>query len=309
MRRRQKGRLRRALERFVIHLLLAVLMVPVRLLPLRGVRMMARLLAWGIVLVFRRRQRLVDYNLRAVFGDDMTPRRRREVRIESVVNIAKTMGELLKLRWMSEEQVREAISIEGAEHLDAALARGKGVILVTAHFGNWEYAGALLALLGYPINVIARDAAAPFAADLINEARRSKGVQVFGRDDVRELLRALHRNECVAILPDQHAKDAPVRVRFLGRTADSATGTAVFALRTGAAVVPLFTYRRLDDHIVLRVFPAVEPTRTGDREADVVATTQRINDIIGEQIRAHPEQWLWLHDRWKAEADLGTPTS
>ena len=287
-----------------MHLLLAVLLVPVRVLPLRGVRVLARVMAWGIILIFRRRQQLADRNLRAVFGDDMTPRRRREVRIKSVMNISKTMGELLKLRWMSEEQVREAISIEGSEHLDAALARGKGVIIVTAHFGNWEYAGALLAVLGYPMNAIARDATAPLARDLINEARRSKGVQVFGRWDARELLRALRRNECVAILPDQHADGPRAPMRFLGRTAGTATGPATFALRTGAAIVPVFAYRGPDDHSRLRVFPPLETVWTGDREADVVATTQLINDIIGEQIRAHPEQWLWLHDRWKAEAEL-----
>lgn len=304
MRRRPKSRLRRGVERLLVHLLLGVLILPVRVLPLRGVRVLARLMAWGIILVFRGRQQLVDRNLRAVFGDEMSARRRREVRIQSAMNITKTMGELLKLRWMSEEQLRGAISAEGLEHLDAGLARGNGVIIVTAHFGNWEYAGALLAALGYPINVIARDAAVPFARDWINEARRRMGVKVFGRDDVRELLRALRRNECVAILPDQHAKDARVRVRFLGRVADSATGTAVFVLRTDAAIVPVFTYRGPDDHILLRVFPPLETVRTGDREADVIATTQLLNDMIGEQVRAHPEQWLWLHDRWKAEADL-----
>jgi KDO2-lipid IV(A) lauroyltransferase len=301
MTRKEKNPRRRAIEQFFVHWVAAGASLLIRLLPLRAVRCFARLFAWVIGTLSYRRQRLMEANLKAVFGDELTARQRREIRKRSVINICKTMAELIKLQWMSEEDVRREVSIEGEEHLVEARARGKGVIMLTAHFGNWEFGGALLSLMGYRINVIARDATDPFTRDVINKARESKGIKIFGRWDARSLLRALKNNECVAILPDQHAADAPVRVEFLGRPADTATGPATFALRTGAVIVPGFSFRGPDDHITLRASPPLELEVTGDHDSDVVTNTQRINDLIGEQIRAHPEQWLWLHDRWKAE--------
>jgi KDO2-lipid IV(A) lauroyltransferase len=241
----------------------------------------------------------MEENLQVIFGDSLTAAQRREIRKLCVANISKTMLELIKLHWMSAEDVQRECHVVGREHLDAALALGKGVILVTAHFGNWEYGGALLSVLGYPMNVIARDATDPFTRDLINNARGSKGVRIFGRWDARVLLRALRNNEIVAILPDQHAAEAAVTVEFMGRPADTATGPAIFALRSGAAILPGFASREPNDHIRLELLPALALGRTDDYEADVRAATQLINDVLGDAIRAHPEQWLWLHNRWK----------
>lgn len=309
MPRKQKNPRRRAAEQFLIHWTLAVLVIPIRVLPLRAARRLAEVFAWMIGMASYRRRRMADRNLQAVFGDQLTPKQRREIVRNSVTNVAKTMMELIKLQWMGDDELKREASVEGLEHLDAALSRGNGVIIITAHFGNWEYAGAVLSVLGYPINGIARDANDPLTRDLINDARRSKGIRIFGRWDARHLLRALRNSECVAILPDQHAAEAAVRVTFLGRPADTATGPVTFALRTGAPIVPIFGYRQPDDHIRCKILPALELVKTGDRDADVIANVQLINDVIGDQIRDHPEQWLWFHNRWKAAAQLDSEPS
>ena len=301
MTRKQKHPWRRAIEQFFVHWAMVGFGPLIRLLPTRSIRWFAWVFARLVEAVSCRRRRMVDANIRAALGEDLSAAEVRRIRRSSIVNAAKTIAELLKIRWLTSEQIKGLITLEGAEHLDAALARGKGAIVVTAHFGNWELTGALVSVLGYPLSVIARDANDRLLRELVNQSRQSKGVKVFGRSDARRLLRALAANECVAILPDQHAAEAAVRVRFLGRPADTATGPATFALRTGAAIVPVFSYRLPDDHIHSKLFPSLQVTPTGDRDADVVAITQRINDVIGEQIRQHPEQWLWLHDRWKAD--------
>lgn len=287
----------------MLRLLLPLFLRSVRRRSLASLRRTAERLA-GLLWFLRVRRRLMIRNLRRVFPQ-ATEREIHRIARLSVVNICKTMAELVKMRWMTEEEIKALMTLEGREYLDAAMAKGKGVLVITAHFGNWELSGGLLSLLGYPMNVIARDASQDYTRDLVNEARRSKGVKIFGRWDARELLRALKNGECVAILPDQHAAEAAVRVTFLGRPADTATGPIVFARRTGAAIVPVFSYRLPDDHFLLRVYPEFVPVDTGDREADLITNVQRLNDLIGEQILQHPEQWLWLHNRWKADPDNG----
>lgn len=297
--RRGKSPLRRAVEQFCVHWVVALLAVLVRCLPLRALRRLATVVAWVVGLCSVRRQRMMERNLQAVFGKRLSSSQRRRIRWQSMVNICKTMAELLKLPQLSEADLRREVSIEGLEHLDAALAQGRGAILVTAHFGNWEYAGAYLSTLGYPVSVVARDANDPLVRDLINKARFSKGVRVLQRSDVSQMMRALKANECVAILPDQHAARGAVRVRFLGLPADSPAGPALLALRTGAPIVPSFAYRQSDDHISCKALPALPIRDTGNRAADVLAITQQINDVIGEAIWKNPEQWLWLHNRWR----------
>jgi Kdo2-lipid IVA lauroyltransferase/acyltransferase len=303
MHRRPKSRWRRATEQFFVHWLMAGLSVLLRRWSLPALRRLAVGGARVLGVCVWRRQAMMERNLIAVFGDSLTAADRSRIRWGSIYNIAKTMVETLKLQWMTPDELRAAVSVASTEAIDAALARGRGVIIITAHYGNWEYAGASLALLGYPVNVIARDANDPLTRDLTNHARESMGVRVFGRWDARPLLKALKSNEVVAILPDQHAKDAPVRGTFLGLPADTATGPATFAMRTGATIIPGFAVRGPDDHIEMQVHPPLELVDTGDRDADVATNTQLINDVISAQIRALPDQWLWLHNRWKVPTE------
>jgi len=151
--------------------------------------------------------------------------------------------------------------------------------------------------------VVARDANDPLTASLINRARESKGIAVLGREDLKALIGALRANECVAILPDQHAAKGGIWVDFMGRPASTHPGPATLAERTGCAVVPVFAFREADDTIRCRVLPALELVATADREYNIRANTQLFNDVIGEQIRQRPEQWLWLHDRWKERGE------
>ena len=301
MQRKPKNPTIRAIEQFFIHIVVALLVIPLKYGSLHSIRRLAVCLAHIIATFTWRRQRMMEQNLIAVFGDELTAKERKRIRRNCTINVSKTMLELMKLQWMSAEELLSLVELNGVEHIDNALAKGNGVIMVTAHYGNWEWGGACAAAMGYPTSVIARDANDPLTRELVNKARESKGIRVFGRSDVRELLRALKNNEMVAILPDQHAKDAPVRVKFLGRVADTASGPATLAMRTGAAVIPAFVTREPGDHLVAEILPPVEMQDTGNREADILENVQRINDVLGDQIRKHPDQWLWLHDRWKAE--------
>ena len=135
----------------------------VRILPLSWLRRLAGALAYTLCVLVPSRQRLAQENIRQVFGDRFDERQRRHIARQATVNICKTMIELLKMRYLSSEQLREIVSLRGQEHIWAALERGKGVILLTAHFSNWEMGGARLAVEGFPMVVIARDASEQLA--------------------------------------------------------------------------------------------------------------------------------------------------
>lgn len=303
MARKPKHPAQRAVEQFIVHWAMAGVRVLVRRLPLPTLRRLAHGASRVLGLLVWRRQAMMERNLIAVFGDSLTPGDRARIRWASISNICKTMVELFKLQWMTPEEVLRETVCSTLAPLDEALAEGHGAIIVTAHYGNWEYAGALFTLHGHKLSVIARDANDPLTRDLTNQARESMGMKVYGRWDARMLLKALRNNEVIAILPDQHAKDAPVRGTFLGLPADTATGPATFALRTGAKVLPMFAVRLPDDRIEVQIHPPLEMVETGDREADILTNTQRINDVISAQIRALPDQWLWLHNRWKVPVE------
>ncbi len=295
----RKSRLRRRLEQNLVRMLSALTSLLARWLPLSILRRFGSLVGWLIYHLVPSRQRLADRNLAAVFGEQLAPAQRRAIRRRVTVGLCKTMLELLKMPHLSDEELRELVTLEGEQYIQQALDAGRGAILLSAHFGSWELFGARLAVAGFPISVVARDANDPLTASLINHARHSKGVTVLGREDIWAMLKALRANQCVAILLDQHAARGGIWVDFLGRPACTAQGPARLAQRTGCAVLPGFSFRLDDDRIVCHVLPPLQLVSTGDDDYDVHANTQLFANVIAEQIRRHPEQWLWLHNRWR----------
>jgi KDO2-lipid IV(A) lauroyltransferase len=270
----------------------------VRRLSLGAARRLADGAAWLVMGLFRARQRLAEANITASFPE-LSAAEVRRVRQESVRNICRTMVELLKLPSLSPEDVRALTDTSRLTALRTALDQGTGVIVLCAHFGNWEWLGAILAQERVPIHVIARDAPHSLTARLINEARASHGMRVIGREDLRGMLGALRAGEMLGILPDQHALDGGLLVEFLGRPAWTFSGPALIAMRTGARVVPTFCPRLPDGTFRVEVLPEVEMVATGDREADTLTNTRRVTAAIEQIIRMYPGQWLWMHDRWK----------
>lgn len=252
-----------------------------------------------VMVATRKRQRMADGNLAATFPD-LTHRERDAIRRASVRNICRTMLELFRLPRMSAAQIAAHVKLDAGPMMRETL-KERGILLITAHYGNWEWLGARLAQ-EVPITVIARDAGHDLTASIINEARSSHGMKVIGREDLRRMISVLRSKEMLGILPDQHALNGGALRDFLGRPAWSFTGPALLATRTGALVLPAFPVRQPDGTFIVEVMPPLELADTGDREADILTNTQLILDAIGDAIRRHPEQWLWLHDRWKMKS-------
>ena len=290
---------RKRVERGLGRAVAATTVAWARALPLPGLRALADAAAWLLRRLAPSRQRVAVANLRGVFGDQYTDREYRRLAAAATRNLCRTMAELFKQPYLSRSQLERLVQVEGLEHLRAALAGGRGAILLSAHFGNWEILGPRLVAAGLPTSVVARDAPDAGTARLINQCRERCGLQVVSRRNVRGMLEALRAGRLLLLLPDQHQRGASVVVDFLGRPAATATGPATLARRTGAPVVPGFCRRLADGSFRVTLQPALELIRTGDRAADARANTAHYNQVLGDEIRRHPEQWLWLHRRFK----------
>ncbi|MER3401844.1 MAG: lipid A biosynthesis acyltransferase [Armatimonadota bacterium] len=219
-------------------------------------------------------------------------------------NFGVALAEFLKAPSMTLPQIEQRLQVEGLEFLDSAFREGKGVLLITGHFGNWELMARYLCMRGYPISVIARDTDDPAATALVTLIRERSGYKVIPRGHAaRPVLKALRNNEAVGILPDQNAGD--VFVEFFGQKAGSVAGPAIFHLRTGAPIVPLFNVRLPGDYHRVEILPPLRFEPTGDIRADSQRIMQALHDILERYIRRYPDQWLWLHDRWKSARKRG----
>lgn len=219
-------------------------------------------------------------------------------------NFGVALAEFLKAPSMTQTQIEQRLQVVGLEHLDSAFRAGKGVLLITGHFGNWELMARYLCMRGYPISVIARDTDDPATTELVTLIRERSGYKVIPRGQaVRPVLKALRNNEAVGILPDQNAGD--VFIEFFGQKAGSVAGPAVFHLRTGAPIVPLFNVRLPGDFHRVEILPPMVFEPTGDMQADSQRIMQAIHDVLESYVRRYPDQWLWLHDRWKSARKRG----
>jgi KDO2-lipid IV(A) lauroyltransferase len=252
----------------------------------------------GVVLGIRRRT--VRAHLRQAFPQESEAWRRRVARA-SFRHLGREALATFLLGRLSREEILERIEIPGFEALQEAIEVGGGAVLLTPHFGNWEVAGAGLAARGIPLDVVAQRQRNPlFDADL-NETRRRLGMSVILRGEApKEVLRSLRRGRAVAIVWDQNVRRGGIFVEFLGKTASTARGPAIFPLRTGC---PVFqgVNRRTEGYpsrYRLEVVP-VAHTPTGNMEDDVRSLTETYTRYLEKEIIRTPEQYFWQHRRWK----------
>lgn len=219
-------------------------------------------------------------------------------------NLGRVALALAKAPYWAARDVRDHVDFVGLEHFREGEAKGRGVMLLTAHLGNWEL-GALAhgAVIG-PIRVMVRPIENPLVDRLVAQRREAHGNRVIRkRNAARQVLATLQSNGTVGILADQNTlPEEAVFVNFFGMPASANRGFARLALHSDAAVIPAFAWwdyasRR---HIV-EYGPAIDLVRTGDTDADVITNTQRFQAALEERIRRHPDQWLWIHRRWKTQ--------
>jgi KDO2-lipid IV(A) lauroyltransferase len=271
------------------------------LLPRPAARFVGALFAAIAYLLRPPLRRTAMFNLGLAFPNSSKAERRRIVR-GMVWQIGWLAGEFSQFPKYTHENIERVVMLDGAENFEAGRRRGKGVLFLTGHMSAWELSSFSHALYGHPLHFLVRPLANPRVDRLINEYRCLSGNQPIEKNrSARATLKILGEGGTVGILADVNTiLQEGVFVNFFGIPASTTSGLARIALRTDAAVVPGFLSwdeQRRKYH--LRFEPAVELARTGDEEADVLENTARFTRVIEEQVRAHPDQWLWVHKRWK----------
>jgi KDO2-lipid IV(A) lauroyltransferase len=248
-------------------------------------------------------------NLALAFPGKSRRERARILRGE-YVSLGRQLAEFCLFPRYTKENVNRVVVYDGFENFERAYARGKGVIFLTAHLGGWELSAFVHSLHGHPLSIVMRPLDNPYVDRLIQSYRTMHGNRTVDKGDfIRGLLSAMRAGETVGILMDTNMTPPQgLFVDFFGTSACTASGLARIALRTDAAVVPSFTLwdAQLGKYR-LRFDPAVELIRSGDEQADIVANTARFTQVIEEYVRRYPEQWLWVHRRWKTRPEGQPP--
>ena len=222
-------------------------------------------------------------------------------------NYGKYMVDMLRLSGRQTQAVERRLVVRGAEHIEEALGRGKGLIFVGGHLGNSDLGAAVLAGRGYPVHAITETLHPPRWNKLVQEIRQLTGVQVIDVNaNVREILRVLRRNEVLMILVDRptHREGGGVPVRFFDAWTSVPAGAATLALRTGASVLAACMVR-VGQGYVVHVSPLAPIERTSDLQADIQQMTQQIMTALEGFIRQYPEQWSMFRPMWPSAAEQG----
>lgn len=265
--------------------------------------------AWGVFMgwlwwdVFRFRRFTLYRNITIVFPDLPKAERVRLIK-RSLSWLGYNFFETLLIPGMDEEWVRKWVVFEGLENLDRAHAQKKGALLLSLHLGNGDIAAVALPVLGRKLNLISKRFKVKWANDFwfgMRERKGTKLIEPHSKNNAFEILKALKANEAVTFVIDQFmGRPYGIPTTFFGRPTATAYGLALFAMKTGAPVIPVWTYHDEDLRIHVAFGPPVEIEHfSDDKDLQMKGMTQKYNSVLEKLILAHPEQWMWVHRRWK----------
>ncbi len=242
-------------------------------------------------------------NMAIAYGDSISIDEKLRITRQVFINFAKAaVAEFAVTAKMSPEQIKQLCEVEpdALQKITDLLSRGKGIVAVSAHIGNFELMARRFAVDGYKFAVVVRNDGNQAIAGLLNEIRETSGYEVIGRGEAaKPILKKLRAGGIAVMLPDQKSDD--VFVPFFGTLAGTVAGPAVVALRTGAPILPIFCIRLPGDRHKIIAGTPIEAIPTDDKEADTERIMTRVNEEIEKIVRQYPEQWLWLHDRWRVK--------
>lgn len=296
----KKKPLKFRIMRFMASVLLFCLYIFIRILPLQLHKSIANFIGRLMYRYIPRNRDLVMKHLKMAYGDEMSAAEMERVTLKSNQHMVMNMLEFMRFPAMNSKKILSKVTFEGEENLTDALEENKGIIVLSAHYGNWEMLGAALVARGYPLTVVRRDQDGVLN-DVIQNQRDRKGIKTVPRDKplYKHLVYLLQNNELVALIADQNAGEDGQFVEYFGRPASTFKGPGLFATKTGAPIIPIFMVRDgyMKHRVVIR--PPVVIQTTGNTSDDILAITQACTREIETMVRKHPEQWMWQPKRWK----------
>jgi KDO2-lipid IV(A) lauroyltransferase len=249
--------------------------------------------------IWTARRAIALENIERAMGDELSAGQAQDIATETFRTMGQTAFEVFRFGRTAPQALIERV--EGSTDIFRwATEQGKGAVLVTGHFGNWEVFGAWIRALGYPIDVVVKPMRNPYVDALYNRCRAAMDVGVIhSQVATKEITRSLQQKRFVAIVADQYAGAEGIEVEFFGRPASTPRGPAVLALKFGCPLLTGVLEQRRDGHFIPHIDGPLEYEPTGDTETDVRNITQEIVARLEAHIRRTPGQWLWTHRRWR----------
>lgn len=298
---------------------LRLLQTGVSALPLRLALVIGRRLGDLAYWIVYPRTRVALRQIGMALGQSLTPSEQRAVIHRMYREFGQGVIEFLRLpRLVAEGRLDDLVAVEGEEFLRAAYAQGKGVLILTAHYGNFELLATFFAAKGYQVNLVTRRLRNGILDRFwVDQRRRLKIRAIFKEQSLKEVIARLRRNEAMGYVLDQNmGVEQGVFVEFFGRPACTMTAVAVLAKRFGSPVVPVFIARDRRDptrHRIVFETPLVFEARGGEDAAashdDLVFHTQQYTAVLERRIRERPDHWIWIHRRWNTRPRAGLATS
>ncbi len=255
-------------------------------------------LGWYVVPAWRRY--MAKENIKDCLGVDEA--KAEAIAKESVTRFGRMLIEVLRYPLITKDNFRNLVHFDGLENLEKAFAEDKGVIMCTAHYGNWEMLGASMALLGYPILSITRKQNNGAMDRFINDYRQMVGQHVaynHGKNSMLEIGHYLKKKHLVGILYDQDSAHTGEHLLFFDKPTRMPQGAAHLSRMFGSPIVPLFMHNNPDGTLTAKIYPSFHTPKTSSRDEDVSVIMNRLAAIAEREIKGDPAMWFWVHDRWK----------
>ena len=254
----------------------------------------------AVMVVPKWRMQMAQANVEECLG--VAPDRARQIAEDSLHRFGRMVVEVLRFPLLNKDTIGKNVTVEGLEYLEAAYAQGKGVIMATGHYGNWELLGATVALHGYPMLSITRKQNNSYMDKAINEFRQMVGQQVTynrGGHGLLAISRMLKEKNLLGVLYDQDTNDDGVEIDLFGKRSIIPLGPAALSRIYGSPILPIFLHNNDDWTCTAKIYPPFYTPRTKNKQEDFYQVTRRLITILEQEIIAHPEMWFWVHDRWK----------
>lgn len=249
----------------------------------------------------RRHRRIALRNLEFAFGPELTPAQRQSLALEAFCHLVRLFWEGVGLLLCPKAWVQNKFVMEGLKHTEAALKQGRGIIGITAHTGNWEYTVMGYGLALQPVVVVGRRHNNPLINWVIRHLRERGGNEMIDKQGgLKAIISHLKQHHVIGVLIDQNtATQEGVLVKFFGHEVRATPVAAILARRYNIPVIPVFSRRLPDGRHLLVIQPPIPFIRTEDARADIIKHVQAQTEAVESWIRRYPQQWLWLHKRWK----------
>lgn len=281
-----------------------------RLIPRRAAIGLMRLLGSVLFLTAKKDRDNTIRHLTQAFGAEKSTAEIKAVARQVFLHFATVVADVTRMPVLLRQGIDNLVTIkEGVHHLEEAKAAGKGFIVLASHFGNWELLGAWLAGNGFPIKVVGSSMFDPRLDKIVVGTRNQAGYTNIARGKgTREIIRALKKGYALGMLIDQDTRVQGTFADFFGHPAHTPTGPAVLARKFDVPIVPVFMRLRRDLTYHLVCLPPLPLQHTDDEQHDIQVTTQQCNDVYERMIRRYPEQWVWMHRRWRKQPKKGAPS-